>query len=58
MQSVGIGDIISVRYYRDRQYTDVAGAVVKIDLHGRYILVGDAKIPLEDILTVEREADK
>ena len=53
LQSVGIGDIIRVTYYLNQQYVDIEGAVKKIDMFERNLLIGSTKVPLEDILAVE-----
>lgn len=50
------GDIVTAEYYRGGCYVLVRGAVKKIDMNARRLILGETRIPIDDLKDIYREA--
>ena len=53
--SLEAGDIITAEFYRGGHYIRVRGSVEKIDINARRLILGDVRIPLDDLKDIYRE---
>ena len=55
LQNLEPGDSVTAEYYHGGRYVRVSGAVTKIDLTARRLILGEVRIPLDDLKNIERE---
>ena len=55
LQTLEPGDGVTAAYYHGGRYVRVSGAVTKIDLTARRLILGEVRIPLDDLKNIERE---
>lgn len=48
------GEYITVEYYRAGRYVCASGTVTKIDMNTRRLILGDVRIPLDDLKDMQR----
>ncbi len=55
LQSLEPGDCVTAEYYRGGRYVRTSGTVTKIDMTVRRLILGEVRIPLDDLKNIERE---
>lgn len=48
------GEYIAVEYYRAGRYVCARGTVTKIDMNTRRLILGEVRIPLDDLKDIQR----
>lgn len=55
LHSLEADDIVTAEYYRGGRYVQVRGAVKKIDMNSRRLILDDTRIPIDDLKDICRE---
>lgn len=55
LHSLEVGDIVTAEYYHGGRYIRVRGAVKKIDMNSRRLVLDDTRIPIDDLKDIYRE---
>lgn len=55
LRRLQIGDHVFVTYYFGMKYVTVSGPVKKINMDGKYIMIGEVKVPILEILSADME---
>lgn len=49
------GELITAEYYKGGRYVRVCGSLEKLDLNQRRLIIGEARIPIDDLKDIQRE---
>ena len=55
LQNLEPGERVTAEYYHGGRYVRACGTVTKIDLAARHLILGETRIPLDDLKNIERE---